>query len=221
MLPTVYFLSPLAPCFGKWICCYLSQETDSLHSNSSFFHPCYILKNKQTKKQTVSLLQLLCPSVRVETFTKLPTAHVCITEMSPPPHSDSLRTVQHCSPWGTDSMGIIEWPGLKRATMIIQFQPLCYVQGRQPPDQAAQSHIQPGLECLQGWGIHSLPEQPVNEWPQQLPFTVRIATDWSNEDGYYTDATNSVQNKQLWSVDLLHTQTRNTRNVSTGINYCV
>ena len=23
----------------------------------------------------------------------------------------------------------------------------CYVQGRQPPDQAAQSHIQPGLEC--------------------------------------------------------------------------
>jgi len=28
----------------------------------------------------------------------------------------------------------------------------CYVQGHQPPDQAAQSHIQPGLECLQGWG---------------------------------------------------------------------
>ena len=28
-----------------------------------------------------------------------------------------------------------------------------YVQGRQPPDQAAQGHIQPGLECLQGWGI--------------------------------------------------------------------
>ena len=23
-----------------------------------------------------------------------------------------------------------------------------YVQGRQPPDQAAQSHIQPGSECL-------------------------------------------------------------------------
>jgi len=36
-----------------------------------------------------------------------------------------------------------------------------YVQGRQPPDQAAQSHIQPGLECLQGWGIHSLLGQPV------------------------------------------------------------
>jgi len=37
----------------------------------------------------------------------------------------------------------------------------CYVQGRQPPGQAAQSHIQPGLECLQGWGIHSVLGQPV------------------------------------------------------------
>ena len=33
---------------------------------------------------------------------------------------------------------------------------MCYVQGRQPPDQAAQSHIQSGLECLQKWGIHNL-----------------------------------------------------------------
>jgi len=32
----------------------------------------------------------------------------------------------------------------------------CYVQGHQPPDQAAQSHIQPDFECLQGWGIHNL-----------------------------------------------------------------
>ena len=37
----------------------------------------------------------------------------------------------------------------------------CYVQGHQPPDQAAQSHIQPGLECLQRWSIHSLLGQPV------------------------------------------------------------
>jgi len=36
----------------------------------------------------------------------------------------------------------------------------CYVQGHQPADQAAQSHIQPGLECLQGWVIHSLLGQP-------------------------------------------------------------
>ena len=55
---------------------------------------------------------------------------------------------------------IIEWPGLKRTTMI-EFQPPCYVQGSQPPAQAAQSHIQPSLECLQGWGIHSLLGQPV------------------------------------------------------------
>jgi len=45
--------------------------------------------------------------------------------------------------------------------MTISFQPPCYVQGRQPADQAAQSHIQPGLECLQGWGIHNLLGQPV------------------------------------------------------------
>jgi len=45
--------------------------------------------------------------------------------------------------------------------MIIEFQPPCYVWGRQPLDQTAQSHIQPGLECLQGWGIHHLLGQPV------------------------------------------------------------
>jgi len=45
---------------------------------------------------------------------------------------------------------------VERTTIIIQFQPPCYVQGCQPADQAAQSHIQPGLECLQGWGIHNL-----------------------------------------------------------------
>ena len=37
----------------------------------------------------------------------------------------------------------------------------CYVQDHQPLDQAAQSHIQPGLEYLQGWGIHNLLGQPV------------------------------------------------------------
>jgi len=45
--------------------------------------------------------------------------------------------------------------------MTIEFQPTCCVQGHQPAAQAAQSHIQPGLECLQGWGIHSLLGQPV------------------------------------------------------------
>ena len=40
----------------------------------------------------------------------------------------------------------------------------CHRQGRQPPhlilDQAAQGPIQPGLEHLQGWGIHNFSGQP-------------------------------------------------------------
>ena len=44
---------------------------------------------------------------------------------------------------------------LKRTMMIIQFQHPLYGQCCQPPDQAARSHIQPGLECFQGWGIHT------------------------------------------------------------------
>ena len=39
---------------------------------------------------------------------------------------------------------IMEWPGLKRTTVIMEFQLPCYVQGHQPPDQAAQSHIHSG-----------------------------------------------------------------------------
>ena len=31
---------------------------------------------------------------------------------------------------------------------MIKFQPLCYGQGHQPLDQAARSHIQPGMEQL-------------------------------------------------------------------------
>ena len=45
--------------------------------------------------------------------------------------------------------------------MIVEFQPPCYVQDRQPLDPAAQSHIQPGLECLQERGLHNLLGQPV------------------------------------------------------------
>ena len=44
-------------------------------------------------------------------------------------------------------------------------------QGHQPLDQAAQSHIQPGLECIQGWGIYNLPGLPVLHHPlcEKLP----------------------------------------------------
>jgi len=48
----------------------------------------------------------------------------------------------------------MEWPGLKRTTMIIEFQPSCYAQGRQPPDQAAQSHIQPGFLIVNSLLLH-------------------------------------------------------------------
>jgi len=50
----------------------------------------------------------------------------------------------------------------------------CYVQGHQLPAQAAQSHIQPGLECLQGWGIHSLLGQPALVLIKLLPFLVEL-----------------------------------------------
>ena len=47
----------------------------------------------------------------------------------------------------------------------MNLQPPCHRQGHQPPhlilDQDAQGPIQPGLEHLKGWGIHSLSGQPV------------------------------------------------------------
>ena len=61
-----------------------------------------------------------------------------------------------------DNHRIIEWPRLKRTIIIIYFQSPCCAQGVQTLDQVAQSHIQPGLECLQGWGIHNLLGQPVS-----------------------------------------------------------
>ncbi|EOB08416.1 hypothetical protein Anapl_06434, partial [Anas platyrhynchos] len=41
------------------------------------------------------------------------------------------------------------------------FPPPCHGQEHLPPDQVAQSPIQPGLEHLQGWGIHNFSGQPV------------------------------------------------------------
>jgi len=39
--------------------------------------------------------------------------------------------------------------------------PPCYGQEQHPPDQVAQSSIQPGPEHCQGGGSHSFPGQPV------------------------------------------------------------
>ena len=61
-----------------------------------------------------------------------------------PPLTDALQRMKSAAP------SIAEQPVLKRTAMIIEFQPPCCVQAHQPPDQAAQIHIQPGLECLQG-----------------------------------------------------------------------
>jgi len=40
-------------------------------------------------------------------------------------------------------------------------QPPCHEQGHLQPDQVAQSPVQPGLECFQGWGIDHLSGQPL------------------------------------------------------------
>ena len=61
----------------------------------------------------------------------------------------------------TVSYRIIERFGLEKIFNIIQFWLPCHGQGLHPPDQAVQGPIQPDLEHLQGWGVHSFPAQPV------------------------------------------------------------
>ena len=60
---------------------------------------------------------------------------------------------------------ITEWPRLEGTSRIMNLKSPCHRQGHQLPhlilDQAAQGPIQPALEHLQGWGIHSLSGQPV------------------------------------------------------------
>ena len=92
-----------------------------------------------------------------------PVFHICFTQQQqePPTTAFAILVATNFICQTCKTHRIIEWSGLKGTTMIIEFQPPYYVQGRQPPEQAAQSHIQPGLECLQGWGIHSLLGQPV------------------------------------------------------------
>jgi len=46
----------------------------------------------------------------------------------------------------TRSHTITEWFGLELTLNLILFQPPCHAQGHLPPDQVAQSSIQPGLE---------------------------------------------------------------------------
>jgi len=46
--------------------------------------------------------------------------------------------------------------GLEGILKTFQFQPHCHGQGHLPPAQADQGSIQPSLDRLQGWDIHSL-----------------------------------------------------------------
>ena len=61
----------------------------------------------------------------------------------------------------TQNHRTMEWFGLEGILKPIQFLPLCNGQGCHPPHQAAQGPIQPGLQHLWGWGIHSFSGQPV------------------------------------------------------------
>jgi len=57
---------------------------------------------------------------------------------------------------------ITEWFVLEGTLKIVWFQPPCHEQGHLPPDQVAQSSIQPGLEHCQRGGSHSFSGQPVS-----------------------------------------------------------
>jgi len=56
---------------------------------------------------------------------------------------------------------ITEWFGLEGTLRGHPAQPPCREQGYLQLDQVAQSPIQPGLECFQGWGTYHLAGQPV------------------------------------------------------------
>ena len=85
--------------------------------------------------------------------------------LSCPPHfSFLLLPLRHCETWSLQNHRITEWPGLEGTSRIMNLQSPCHRQGHQPPhllDQVAQGPIQPGLEHLQGWGIHNLSGQPI------------------------------------------------------------
>ena len=121
-------------------------------------------KDKRTKVVNVTAqLILKCNQKILDPTTlrkhlKLEGGSSCHGSPNPPPQTEKENTlvILLCHPFLSFPLQkktihrIIEWPGLKRTIMIIEFQPPCYVQGHQPLEQAAQSHIQPGLECISG-----------------------------------------------------------------------
>jgi len=77
----------------------------------------------------------------------------------------------------------------------------CYVQGRQPAAQAAQSHIQPGLECLQGWGTHSLLGQPIPVASDFLILGDVYCHDGQGSQGWRMNRHPSIYESQKWETE--------------------
>jgi len=73
---------------------------------------------------------------------------------------------------------ILEWLGMEGTSKIIQFQPPCHGKAHQPPDQAAQSHVQPGM-------LHSvsiLPKKPELRKSQCSPCTRLDIPHWQRQN---------------------------------------
>jgi len=64
-------------------------------------------------------------------------------------------------PAGPLLLGITERFGWEGTFESHPVQPPCHEQGHLQPDQVAQSPVQPGLGCFQGWGISHPYGQPL------------------------------------------------------------
>ena len=69
---------------------------------------------------------------------------------------------------------ITEWVGLGGTFEGHLVQSPCHEQGHLHPDQVAQSPVQTGLECFQGWDINHLSGQPLP--PPSLQKMIQIPT---------------------------------------------
>ena len=116
--------------------------------------------------QAISQLQFcLIPSTVSTTERVVLTSHQKQQSQSSRTGSSTNAGIWFCLNSNYFTHRIIESLRLEGTPRIIKFQTPCHRQGHQPPDplldQAVQGSIQPGLEHLQGWSIHSLSGQPV------------------------------------------------------------
>jgi len=98
-------------------------------------------------------------SILTTLFSKIRTA-LCKTQKK---HFLSLRacSLQIFESFLQTHRRIIECFGLEGTFRCHPAQPPCSEQGHLQLDQVAQSPVQPGLGCFQGWGLHCLSGQPV------------------------------------------------------------